>query len=76
MPYYRITIKLRHEKKAITGVRELEKNDIEYAQTYFKNQIFKKYSEYQVLSFDIAMISKQTDEVKKYLQKKRRPPRN
>ncbi len=75
MPYYRITINLRR-KKAVTGIRELDKCDIDYAWRYFQNKIYKEYPHSEVISFDVAMVSKLNEEVKIYLQKPKRPIRH
>lgn len=75
MPYYRITIKLRR-KKAVAGIRELDKTDIDYAWRYFQNKIYKEYPQSDLISFDVVMVSKLSDEVKLYLQKPNRPVRN
>ncbi len=74
MPYYRITINIRR-KKAVTGIRELDKSDIDYAWRYFQNKIYKEYPQSDVISFDVVMVSKLCDEVKVYLQKPKRPAR-
>lgn len=74
MPYYRITIKVRG-KRAISGIRELDRADIDYAWRYFQNKIYQEYRQSEVLSFDVVMVSKLSEEVKAYLQNPKRPPR-
>ena len=75
MPYYRITVKLRR-KTPVIGIRELDKSDIDYAWRYFQNKIYQEYQQSEVISFDVVMVSKLSEEVKKYLQKPKRPIRH
>lgn len=72
MAYYKITVKLRN-KKSITGIRELDKSDVDYAWRYFQGKIIKEYSRYEVISFEVVMVSKLSEEVKNYLKKPKRP---
>ncbi len=73
MPYYRITINLK-KKKSVTGIREMDAN-IDTAYRHFNKKIFEEYRESEVISFDIVMVSKLSNDVKKYLAKPKRPAR-
>lgn len=49
MPYYKITVKLR-KKKSVTGIRELDRANIDYAWRYFQNKIYQEYRQSEVLT--------------------------
>lgn len=72
MPYYRITIN-SHKKKKVIGVRQLSNSDIDYAWKYFEKKILEKYRGTDLISYEIVMLSKLSEDVKKFLAKAKRP---
>lgn len=74
MPYYRITV--RTKKKRIVGIRELSNSDIDYAWRYFEKKILQEYRGTDLVSYEIVMVSKLSEDVRQYLKKSKRPLRN
>lgn len=56
------------------GHQEITTHDIDAVYRNYKLKVEEKYSEYKVQTFDVAMISKLSDEVKAYLFLKKKPP--
>lgn len=69
--YFRITVK--EKKKTHKGIREMDA-DIERAYLHFERKIKTEYRESDVISFEIVQLTKISPEVKRYLQKTKRPP--
>ena len=74
MPYYRIVVKLKNGNN-LSGIREMDNTDIDYAWTYFHSQAVKRFSEFSVTGFEVVMLSKHSDDVKAYIKKEKKPPR-
>lgn len=74
MPFYRVTV--RTKKKRITGIRELSNPDIDYAWRYYEKKILQEYRGTDLVSYEIVMVSKLSEDVKRYLKKPKRPLRN
>lgn len=72
MPHYRITVQLVKKKK-VNGIRQLTNSDIDYAWKYFENKILQEYRGTEIISYEIVMLSKLSQDVKQYLKKEKRP---
>ncbi len=68
MPYYLITV-ITRDKGVLTGLRESDIRDIDKAWQHFEYQAKKAISEHQFKSFDLVMLSVQSQEVQDYLAK-------
>lgn len=67
MKYYLLTVTLR-SGKAITGIRELEEENIDLLYTVYELKARKAYGS-QMIEFNIARVSKNCKPVQVYLKK-------
>ena len=67
MKYYLLTVTLR-SGKAITGIRELEEENIDLLYTVYELKARKAYGS-QMAEFNIARVSKNCKPVQAYLKK-------
>jgi len=74
MPYYRISIKLKNGNH-LSGIREMDNRDVDYAWKYFEARAYEKFGEFAVTGFNLIMLSKLSQEVKAYIRKEKKPPR-
>ena len=58
MPYYRITIWLKHKKKPLQGIRQMPQFNIDIVFIMVKDSVFTKIDSSQVLDVEVAMLPK------------------
>ena len=66
MPFYRITIWLKYQRKPIQGIRFLQQNNIDLVQINMERKAVAFYPPNQVKGVEVAMLSKNSPVVKKF----------
>lgn len=68
LPYYRITIWLKNQKKPVQGIRFLQQSNIDLVQINMERRATASYPPNQVKGVEVAMLSKNSPIVKKFQQ--------
>ncbi|HUR11202.1 MAG TPA: hypothetical protein VM012_07525 [Flavitalea sp.] len=74
MPYYYVTVKLKNGN-ILSGIREMDNLDIDYAWQYFRNRAITRFGDFSITAFEVMMLSKHSNQVKAYIRKEKKPPR-
>ncbi len=68
MPFYRITIWLKNQRKPIQGIRFMQQNNIDLVQINMERRAIAFYPHNQVKGVEVAMLSKNSPVVRKNQQ--------
>jgi len=76
MPYYRITIWLRDQKKPIQGIRQYEQKNIDLVTNMARAKAKKHYGDLNVIDIEAAMLSSHSTAAKKYQEEEEKKRKN
>ena len=74
MPYYQITVKVKNGN-TLSGVREMDNRDIDFAWQFFRALAVKRFGEFNIITFEVVMLSKHSVNAKIHIKKEKKPPR-
>lgn len=73
MPYYRITL-YYDDGSSLQCIRQHNSWDIEYVNRYFVEQTRKAYSGKKISNMEVVMVTRQSEEVRKFITAQARGP--
>ncbi len=68
MPFYRITIWLKSQRKPLQGIRFLNQTNIDFAQKMIEDKATGYFPYGHIVDVEVAMLSKNNKVIKKYQQ--------
>ncbi len=71
MAYYRISVILTN-KPPVIGIKEHSSLMIEVVFNYFRNKAYAHFGQSYIKEFDCVMISKQSENYKKWMEKRKK----
>ena len=75
MPYYRITLNLKHPEQSITAIRFYEKADVDYIQLWVRNRAQQKYVN-RYVDIEATMLPRHCTAVHQFLEEESRRKEN
>ncbi len=72
MPYYRITIWVKNNRKPLQGIRQLEQYNIDVVNNMVKKMAQSHITGSNIIDIEVAMLSKNSSAVIKYLNNPKR----
>ena len=67
MPFYRITIFLKHNNKPLKGIRSINTGNPDIAYNMVHQKVYTTLRPDKVLKIEVVMLPKQSTEVKQFL---------
>lgn len=68
MPFYRITIWLKNQRKPLSGIRYINQTNIDIVQNAMESKAKNNSPHNQVVDVEVAMLSKNSSVIRKYQQ--------